>query len=98
MPGNFIPFDLITLILFVNDTQHEVQHYSILSNLLLLPLRYKYSYTLFSETLASTQGDYKWCERLRKFIGKKVIAIQILNSHHCKEQLKKLLFERVRKK
>jgi len=32
-------------------------------------------------------GDYKWREQLHKFIGKKVIATQKLNSHHCKEQL-----------
>jgi hypothetical protein len=35
------------------------------------------------------QGDYKLCERLHKFIGNKVIATQKLNTHHCKQQLKK---------
>jgi hypothetical protein len=35
------------------------------------------------------QGDYKWCELLHKFIGKKVIVTQKLNAHHCREQLKK---------
>jgi hypothetical protein len=35
------------------------------------------------------QDDYKLCEQLHKFIGKKVIATQKLNSHHCKEQLRK---------
>jgi hypothetical protein len=29
----------------------------------------------------AVQDDGKLCERLRKFIGKKVIAIQKLNSH-----------------
>jgi hypothetical protein len=28
------------------------------------------------------QGDYKWCERLHKFIGKKVISTQKLHSRH----------------
>jgi hypothetical protein len=28
------------------------------------------------------QDDYKLCERLNKFIGKKVITTQKLNSHH----------------
>jgi hypothetical protein len=37
------------------------------------------------------QGDYKLCERLHKFIGKKVTDTQKLNAHHCKEQLKKFL-------
>jgi hypothetical protein len=32
--------------------------------------------------------DYKWCERLHKFIGKKAVATQKLISHHCKKQLK----------
>jgi hypothetical protein len=35
-------------------------------------------------------GDYKWCERLHKFIDKKVLATQKTNSNHCKEKLKKL--------
>jgi hypothetical protein len=35
------------------------------------------------------QSDYKLCERLDKFIGKKVIATQKLKAHNCKEQLKK---------
>jgi hypothetical protein len=37
------------------------------------------------------QSDYKWCEWLHKFIGKKVTAMQKLNVHHCKEQLRKFL-------
>jgi hypothetical protein len=36
------------------------------------------------------QGDYKWCERLHKFINKKIVATQKLNARHCKEQLKKV--------
>jgi hypothetical protein len=30
-----------------------------------------------------------WCEQLRKFIGKKAMATEKLNAHHCKQQLKK---------
>jgi hypothetical protein len=36
------------------------------------------------------RGDYKWCERLHKFIGKKVR--QKLYARHCKEQLKVFFF------
>jgi hypothetical protein len=43
----------------------------------------------FVTTVDEMRGDYKWCEWLNKFIGKKVIATQKLNAHHCKEQLKK---------
>jgi hypothetical protein len=32
--------------------------------------------------------DYKWCERLHKFIGKKIVVTRELNARHCKEQLK----------
>jgi hypothetical protein len=34
-------------------------------------------------------GDYKWCQQVHKFIGKKVTATQKLNAQHYKEQLKK---------
>jgi hypothetical protein len=48
---------------------------------------------MFSKTTAGprnmgTQGDYKRCQRLHKFIGKKVKATQKLNTRLCKEQLK----------
>jgi hypothetical protein len=33
------------------------------------------------------QGDNKRCERLHKFIGKKVKATQKLKAHHYKEQV-----------
>jgi hypothetical protein len=28
------------------------------------------------------QSDYKWCERFNKYMDKKLIATQKLNSHH----------------
>jgi hypothetical protein len=31
-----------------------------------------------NKTVCKVQGDYKWCERLNKFIGKKVIAARKL--------------------
>jgi hypothetical protein len=43
-------------------------------------------------------NDYKWCERLQKFIGKKITATQKLNAHHCKRKLKKFFFACMRKK
>lgn len=33
-------------------------------------------------------GDYKRCEGIHKFIGKKVIVTHILNTDSCEEQLK----------
>jgi hypothetical protein len=42
------------------------------------------------------QGDYKWCERLHKFIGKKVTARQKLSAHYSKEQVKKDFSPRMR--
>jgi hypothetical protein len=41
---------------------------------------------------ANMQDVYKWCERLHKFIGKKVIAIQKLNSRHYARLQKKFWF------
>jgi hypothetical protein len=34
------------------------------------------------------ESDCKSCERIHTFIDKKVITIQILNAHHCKEYFK----------
>jgi hypothetical protein len=38
------------------------------------------------------QDDYKRCERLHEYVGKEVLAKWKLNSHHCKEKLKRVSF------
>jgi hypothetical protein len=37
------------------------------------------------------QSNYKLCEQLHKFTGKKVIITQKLKAHHCKEERRRFV-------
>jgi hypothetical protein len=48
---------------------------------------YSKIYPVVSSVLSglAIQGDYKQCEQLHKFTGKKATATQNLDTHYCKE-------------
>jgi hypothetical protein len=53
-------------------------------------------WSAIGKNIYKRQDDYKWCVRLHKFIGKKVIATQKLKSQNRKEQIRKFCVARIR--